>query len=60
MCSPAMCSACGRTTWSGCGAHVEQVMAKVPVARRCGCRAAPAADTGASSVRTRRLNPFRR
>lgn len=35
MCSPITSSACGKITWSGCGQHVEQVMANVPAERRC-------------------------
>lgn len=35
MCSPITCSACGKITWSGCGQHVDQVMANVPKERRC-------------------------
>ena len=37
MCSPATCSSCGLTTWSGCGAHVDQVMRWVPEDQRCTC-----------------------
>src|SRR5690606_25903259 len=37
MCSPATCKRCGKTTWSGCGQHVDQVMKRVPVAQRCSC-----------------------
>ena len=35
MCRPARCKACGKTTWAGCGQHVDQVMAGVPRADRC-------------------------
>ncbi len=41
MCSPASCQQCGKTTWSGCGMHVDQVFARVPAADRCTCAAAP-------------------
>lgn len=37
MCSPAMCYQCGKTTWSGCGMHADQVMAMVPAQQRCSC-----------------------
>jgi hypothetical protein len=37
MCRAVTCSTCGKTTWAGCGAHVEQVMAGVPAAQRCRC-----------------------
>lgn len=38
MCSPARCSKCGKTTWTGCGQHVDQVMARVADSDRCTCR----------------------
>ena len=37
MCSPARCSRCGKTTWSGCGMHVDSVMSRVTPAQRCTC-----------------------
>ena len=37
MCSRVTCRRCGKATWSGCGSHVEQVMAGVPKAQRCQC-----------------------
>lgn len=38
MCSPVNCNRCGKVTWSGCGMHVDQVMASVANERRCICR----------------------
>lgn len=38
MCRPVECMVCGKTTWAGCGAHVQQVMSLVPPERRCTCR----------------------
>lgn len=35
MCRSVNCKVCGRTTWAGCGQHVDQVMAGVPRADRC-------------------------
>ncbi len=35
MCRAATCSQCGKTTWAGCGEHVDQVMAGVPREDRC-------------------------
>jgi hypothetical protein len=35
MCRPVTCKVCGKTTWAGCGQHVDQVMAGVPRADRC-------------------------
>ncbi|MCA1782151.1 MAG: hypothetical protein LC679_08255 [Intrasporangiaceae bacterium] len=37
MCSKATCRACGKTTWSGCGQHVQQVMGGVPRNQQCVC-----------------------
>jgi hypothetical protein len=37
MCSPIRCSNCGKITWSGCGQHVDEVMADIPPAERCSC-----------------------
>jgi hypothetical protein len=35
MCYPATCEQCGKTTWSGCGQHVEDVRRGVPAAQWC-------------------------
>ena len=37
MCSPARCANCGKTTWRGCGQHVDAVMRSVPAPDRCRC-----------------------
>lgn len=37
MCATATCSRCSKTTWRGCGQHVDAVMAKVPATQRCTC-----------------------
>jgi hypothetical protein len=37
MCRRVECKACGRPTFAGCGAHVEQVLRDVPAADRCRC-----------------------
>jgi len=50
MCRRVECRKCGRPTFAGCGAHVEQVLGDVPVAQRCRCReeqsTAPRASAG--------------
>ena len=47
MCRAAACNTCGKTTWAGCGQHVDQVMRGVPTVQRCpGHETAPAADGG--------------
>lgn len=35
MCHAKRCRTCGKTTWAGCGQHVQQVMAGVPRDQRC-------------------------
>lgn len=35
MCQKVTCSICGKPTWVGCGDHVEEALAGVPVAERC-------------------------
>ena len=36
MCHAVMCRTCGKTTWSGCGQHVDAVKRGVPAAQWCG------------------------
>jgi hypothetical protein len=38
MCRVATCRKCGKPSWKGCGAHVEQVLEDVAPAERCQCR----------------------
>lgn len=35
MCSATTCRQCGKTTWAGCGQHVEDVRRRVPAAQWC-------------------------
>ncbi|MFN8191694.1 MAG: hypothetical protein U0R78_14870 [Nocardioidaceae bacterium] len=35
MCHAVRCRKCGKTTWAGCGQHVNQVMRGVPQSQRC-------------------------
>jgi hypothetical protein len=37
MCSPVVCDRCKKVTWSGCGLHVDEVMANVPREQQCTC-----------------------
>jgi hypothetical protein len=52
MCRAAKCRKCGKTTWAGCGAHVDQVMAGVPQDQRCRCheKGASSADSTSSAA----------
>lgn len=36
MCRAVRCRVCGKTTWAGCGQHVQQVKQTVPSAQWCG------------------------
>ena len=35
MCHAVKCKQCGKTTWTGCGRHVEQVRRSVPASQWC-------------------------
>ena len=35
MCRAVTCKTCGKTTWAGCGQHVDSVMRNVPSGQRC-------------------------
>ena len=35
MCRAVTCKVCQKTTWAGCGQHVDQVMRGVPRNERC-------------------------
>jgi hypothetical protein len=37
MCQRAVCRTCGKITYTGCGRHVDQVLAGVPASERCKC-----------------------
>lgn len=36
MCRAVTCRVCGKTTWAGCGSHVEAVRRSVPAGQWCG------------------------
>ena len=54
MCARVECPTCGKPTYAGCGAHIEQVLGNVPRDQRCKCREAPPAPKGGSAGDTRR------
>lgn len=35
MCHPTRCRQCGKTTWAGCGSHVDAVRRMVPASQWC-------------------------
>ena len=45
MCYPVTCNRCGKTTWDGCGEHVDEVMGSVPKPQQCVCDSSPASAT---------------
>ncbi|MDQ2756572.1 MAG: hypothetical protein M3Y71_08410 [Actinomycetota bacterium] len=53
MCRPVNCKTCGKTTWAGCGQHVDQVMAGVPKSNRCPGHQAEASTTTGRSIFSR-------
>lgn len=38
MCSPAVCRNCQKITYSGCGLHVDAVLAMFPPEQHCTCK----------------------
>lgn len=46
MCRAVTCKRCGKTTWAGCGMHVDQVLAGVPQSQRCEGHAGEAEQGG--------------
>ncbi len=46
MCYPVACLQCGKTTWQGCGQHVDQVKEQVPPAQWCPGHADDPAPSG--------------
>ncbi|MCI5825222.1 MAG: hypothetical protein MR006_00960 [Arcanobacterium sp.] len=37
MCHAVKCNKCGKTTWEGCGRHIDRVKASVPAEQWCTC-----------------------
>lgn len=35
MCRPVICKTCGKTTWAGCGQHIDDVKRTVPAGQWC-------------------------
>lgn len=46
MCRAVTCKKCGRTTWAGCGQHVDQVRAGVPKDQWCDGHAGEPSGSG--------------
>jgi len=54
MCVAVRCRQCGKTSWSGCGRHVDAVLAGVPEGQRCQCQPAARASRFAGLFRRSR------
>jgi len=51
------CKKCGKPSWAGCGAHVEQVLGDVPRSERCRCHEVPAKVAAKAKVRAAAAPP---
>ncbi|ALN16833.1 MAG: hypothetical protein SOH99_01280 [Acidipropionibacterium acidipropionici] len=58
MCRAVTCKVCGKTTWAGCGQHIDQVKAGVPASQWCGGKHTEAEIRAAREARP--SNPFTR
>lgn len=51
MCHPIRCRVCEKTTWTGCGQHVQSVKRTVPAAQWCNGTHTPAEIEAAKEAR---------
>lgn len=49
MCRPVTCPTCGKTTWAGCGQHIDAVRATVSADQWCTCPRPDAPADGGSA-----------
>lgn len=54
MCRATTCRTCGKTTWAGCGHHVDRVKASVPANQWCAGHPPPAREASRLSRLFRR------
>ncbi|KAH7366562.1 hypothetical protein KP509_18G085300 [Ceratopteris richardii] len=52
MCFEVNCNKCGKTSWSGCGRHVQSVYDRVPEGQRCLCKSWPGVGAAQSATPT--------
>jgi hypothetical protein len=57
MCRPARCRTCGKTTWAGCGQHVDQVRASVATSDWCPGHSRPIEDSAQRGWLRRLVRP---
>ena len=54
MCRAVTCTTCGKTTWAGCGRHVDSVKRGVPAGQWCGGHTStPGASAGGTGILSR-------
>ena len=53
MCRPVTCKKCGKTTWAGCGQHIDSVKAQVPAGQWCTCSKDDASDSNSGGFLSR-------
>jgi hypothetical protein len=51
MCRPVRCRTCAKTTWAGCGQHVDQVRKSVATNEWCPGHSGSESDAGGSWLR---------
>ena len=49
MCRPVRCKTCQKTTWAGCGSHVDQVRARIPANEWCPGHPGPSSSPSLGS-----------
>ncbi len=49
MCRPTTCKVCQKTTWTGCGQHIDSVRKSVPAGQWCNGQHTEAERAAASS-----------
>lgn len=48
MCRAVTCKTCGKTTWAGCGQHIDSVRREVPAGQWCNGQHTPAETAAAA------------
>ena len=51
MCRAATCRVCGKTTWAGCGQHIQSVKSKVPAGQWCNGKHTQAEEDAARAAK---------
>ena len=49
MCRAVTCTVCNKTTWAGCGDHIQSVKSSVPASQWCNGKHSQADSTAAKS-----------